>query len=117
MADDNIAKPGDTYESMIPYVVPDSLDDLTGPTTGTIELPVSIDWGPDRTYDLGDPDARLWLYTRTIREASSTDQLAQFLNRDLLIELWPKMRLPRRCVEMWHAKFPVLAEAGSGISR
>ncbi len=31
--------------------------DLTGPTSGTIELPITIEWGPKRGYDMG-RDAR-----------------------------------------------------------
>jgi len=114
MSDDGLAKPG-AYAASIPYAVPDSLDQLTGPTSGTVELPISIDWSRDRTYDLDDPDDRRWLYTRVIREAASAEELASLLNRDLLVELWPQMHLPRHCVERWHARFPELARIGSAI--
>jgi len=40
-------------------VVPEPLDDLTGPSVGVIELPINIDWGPARTYDLTDESDRL----------------------------------------------------------
>jgi hypothetical protein len=35
------------YVDHRPYPEPPArLDDLTGPTSGTLELPVTIDWGP-----------------------------------------------------------------------
>lgn len=43
------------YVDHRPYPEPPArLDDLTGPTSGTVELPVTIDWGPRRSYDLGE---------------------------------------------------------------
>jgi hypothetical protein len=113
MSDEQRARPGDTYASMIPYIVPESLDVLTGPTTGTIELPTRLDWGPDSRYDLADIDDATTLYTKVISEASTLDDLTLFLNRDLLVRLWPRLRLPRRCAELWNRAFPQLA-AGHG---
>jgi hypothetical protein len=107
-------QPGDTYASRIPYVVPESLDQLTGPRTGIIELPTPIDWSPQPRYDLDNPDDRVSLYTKVISEASTVDDLSRFLNKDLLIELWPQLRLPRYCVPKWHEAFPRLAALGSG---
>lgn len=107
-------QPGDLHESRIPYVVPDSLDQLTGPRTGTVELGVPINWSPKRSYDLADLDDRVSLYTTVISEASTIADLSRFLNKDLLIELWPRLRLPRYCVRRWHSKFPELAALGSG---
>jgi hypothetical protein len=49
-----------------------------------------------------------------ISEASTVDDLSRFLNKDLLIELWPQLRLPRYCVPKWHEAFPQLAALGSG---
>jgi hypothetical protein len=69
LTDERQARPGDTYASMIPYVVPNSLDILTGPTTGTVELPTGLDWGPDRKYDLANIDDATTLYTKVISEA------------------------------------------------
>jgi hypothetical protein len=116
MADDNVAKPG-AYAATRPYVVPDSLDELTGPASGTVELPISIHWGPDKGHDLDDPDYRRLMYERVVREANSVDDLRRFLNRDLLIELWPTLILPPQCSDLWHAKFPQLAALGTGRRR
>ncbi len=114
MSEEQQAQPGDTYSSRIPYVVPDSLDLLTGPTAGTIELPTRLDWGPDSRYDLANIDDATTLYTKVISEASNLDDLTLFLNRDLLVRLWPRLRLPRRCAELWNRAFPHLAGSANG---
>jgi hypothetical protein len=105
-------RPGDLHATRIPYAVPDSLDQLTGPRSGRVELPVR--WSPKTGYDLGDPDDRIQLYTTVISEAATVDDLARFLDQDLLIELWPQLRLPRYCVRRWHTAFPRLAAIGAG---
>lgn len=107
-------QPGDSYASRIPYVVPDSLDQLTGPREGIVELPTPIDWSPKHTYNLADQDDRVSMYTTVITEASTVADLTRFLNKDLLIELWPLLRLPRYCVRRWHTAFPQLAALGAG---
>jgi hypothetical protein len=114
MNDERRTQPGDLHATRIPYVVPDSLDQLTGPSSGVVELPIPIDWSPRRSYDLGDPDDRISLYTTVISEAATVDDLARFLNKDLLIALWPQLRLPRYCVRRWHTAFPQLAAIGVG---
>ena len=47
------AEPG-AYEAARPYVVIEELDELAGPATGVVELPVALDWGPRPIYDLSD---------------------------------------------------------------
>jgi hypothetical protein len=113
MNEERRTQPGDLHASRIPYVVPESLDQLTGPRTGIVELPVPIDWSPRPTYDLADPDDRVSMYTRVISDASTLADLSRFLNKDLLIEVWPQLRLPRYCVRRWHSRFPELAAIGT----
>ncbi|MGW7683678.1 hypothetical protein ACWGID_23275 [Kribbella sp. NPDC054772] len=114
MNEPRYTQPGDSYASRIPYVVPESLDQLTGPRTGIVELPVSINWGPQRVYDLANADDKLSLYKTVLSEASTPAQLTSLVNKDLLIELWPQLHLPRYCVRRWHTAFPRLAEIGAG---
>jgi hypothetical protein len=109
MSDKHEAQPGDTYASMIPYVVPASLDLLQGPTSGVVDLPTRLDWGPNPHYDLANRDEAAALYRKVISEASTQDDLAQYLNRAVLVALWPELRLPRRCAELWNQAFPELA--------
>ncbi|NIK57029.1 hypothetical protein [Kribbella shirazensis] len=108
MSDKHEAQPGDTYASMIPYVVPESLDLLQGPTSGVVDLPTRLDWGPKPRYDLASRDETIALYRKVISEASTQDDLTQYLNRDVLLALWPELRLPRRCAELWNQAFPQL---------
>ncbi|MGO8957780.1 MAG: hypothetical protein ACLQFR_10475 [Streptosporangiaceae bacterium] len=68
------------YAATRPYTVPDTLDELTGPTSGVVELPGHLDWGPRREYNLNDfSDSRL-LYMRVIRESTHVEDLRQSLN-------------------------------------
>ena len=48
---------------------PARLSHLVGPTIGEIELPRSIDWGPERAYDMGSEVDRRIVYERVLREA------------------------------------------------
>ncbi|MGP3917427.1 hypothetical protein [Nonomuraea sp. 10N515B] len=99
---------GRGYGALRPYVVPATLEELTGPTTGVITLPRHLDWGPERSYDLDQiADARL-LYMRVIRESATPDDLQRFLNAALLRRLWPELVLPPRVQALWLDRFPEL---------
>lgn len=52
------------YEDGRPYTVPDSLEELTGPTSGVVELPQRLDWPEQGRYDLSDPRQRNLMYER-----------------------------------------------------
>ena len=107
-----LAQPGDSYASRIPYVVPDSLDELTGPTTGVIELPRGIE-PTGRRYDLDDPSSRVSLYVRVISDATTAEDL-DISQPGHVRWLWPQLHLPRYCVRRWHERFPELAAIGAG---
>ena len=82
---------------------PAQLADLTGPTAGVIELPITIDWGPKRVYDIGrDADRRI-VYERVLREAATTEEVARFVNGAILVVVWPRLFLPRRFPELTRA--------------
>jgi hypothetical protein len=83
------------YRDLIPYQIPDSLDDLRGPQDGVITLPVHVNAGPDRRVDLS--------------TASGRYKVA-LLNADLVRRVWPELRLPPRCRELWETRFPELTE-------
>lgn len=95
-----------------PYPEPPALlDDLTGPTSGTVELPVTIDWGPRRSYDLGEDADRRVVYERVLREAASTGEVCRFVNGRALVEVWGRLWLPRRVRTSWEERFPDLVRA------
>jgi len=98
------------YGEHRPYPDPPArLADLTGPTDGKIDLPISIDWGPERTYDMAvDADRRV-VYELVLQEAASTDQISQYVNGDALAELWLRLWLPIRIRNTWEQRLPELA--------
>lgn len=99
------------YGAVRPYTVPDTLDELTGPTEGVVELPGHLDWGPRRQYNLDDfSDTRL-LYMRVIRESTHVEDLRRFLNFQVLIRLWPQLVLPARVRALWEERFTRLGRA------
>jgi hypothetical protein len=93
-------------------VVVADLAALRGSAKGTVELPLWLFWGnPDHRFDLGDPDMRLWLYQTVLREAGRPEDLIEYLDRDLLIGLWPDLYLPRPVRRAWEERHPVLRDA------
>ena len=96
------------YQDVIPYDVPRSLAELQGPTTGVLELPHSVHWGPDRRVDLADPDDRVAAYQAVVREGSTAQQEV-LLDAMVLKRVWPALSLPDRCRLRWETSFPELA--------
>jgi hypothetical protein len=95
------------------------LELLSGPSAGQVELPVWLFWsGRDRSFDLGDADERAWLYETVLREAARPDDLMAYLNGDVLVSIWPeiRMRLPEGVRLAWEAKHPQL-RVGAKVAR
>lgn len=92
-----------------PFLVPDSLHELTGPTTGTVTLPVTLDWTPKRTYDLGKDWDIESLYSLVLAEAYESKHLSGYLNRDILIRIWTNVRIPAIVKAEWEKRFSELA--------
>lgn len=100
------------YADHRPYVFPGRLEELTGPTSGTVELPAYLDWsGAQRVYDLGNPAERNILYERVIREAMTVEDLGRYLNAGVLAQVWRHLYLPTRLRREWERRFPQLARA------
>lgn len=97
---------------------PEKLSDLAGPTTGLVDLPITIDWGPKRLYDLGEDADRRILYERVLREAADTEEVGRFVNGSMLVEIWSRLWLPARVRQRWEGRFSELNPAsdreGSG---
>ena len=100
------------YGDHRPYPDPPAqLADLTGPCAGVVELPVTIDWGPRRSYDLGEDVDRRILYERVLREAESTEQVCCYVNGFALADAWDRLWLPQRVRLSWEERFPELVRA------
>jgi hypothetical protein len=87
------------------------LADLTGPTAGVVELPITIDWGPKRRYDLADDADRRIVYERVLREAADAEEVGRYVNGSILVEVWPRLWLPQRVRQVWERRFPELTHA------
>ncbi|AZK96199.1 MULTISPECIES: hypothetical protein [Streptomyces] len=92
--------------------LPERLDDLTGPTHGTVDLPLHVVWSGRRSYGLEQPRSRMGLYRTVLAEGQRQD-LIDFLNRDLLVQQWPVLRtlISRPIRDVWENAFPELITA------
>lgn len=106
--------PAGGFYAYRPIVVPGDLDRLVGPLDGVVRLPSRIDTSARVSYNLGDESDREMLYRIVILEAWRDEDFAALLNRDALVELWPKLHLPRPVRAKWEAAHPVLAAQGAG---
>lgn len=97
--------------------LPASLNDLTGPTHGRIELPLHVAWSGLRTYNLDQSRQRMSYY-RTVLAEGQHDDLTALLDEGLLVSLWPVLRtlVSRHICEVWEAAFPALANGTSAAA-
>lgn len=97
------------YRARFARRLPASLGELTGPEHGLVELPLHVAWSGLRVLDLDRPRQRMSLY-RTVLAEGMHDDLCRFLNRDVLLELWPTMYpfLGQALKEVWEETFPEL---------
>jgi hypothetical protein len=102
------APTGSRYADQRPYVTPDALDELHGPTSGTVNLDQRLDWSGRARYDLNNPRRLATMYETVLREATNPDDLARWLNAPTLIRLWPDLVLPPQVRQPWEARFPQL---------
>ncbi|WP_067499909.1 hypothetical protein [Actinoplanes sp. TFC3] len=91
-----------------PVLVAGTLGELTGPTSGLIELPLRLWWNPHRTFDLDQHTMLLWMYENVLREAVRVAELRTHLHGPTLIRLWPELNLPRGVRVAWEARHPTL---------
>jgi prevent-host-death family protein len=93
-------------------IVAASLADLRGPAHGVVELPLRLFWStPDRTFDLGQPSMLQAMYEAVLREASRPDDLASYLNGEVLVSVWPELFLPKGLRRAWEERHPALRAA------
>lgn len=95
------------FRDIKPYAVVDDLDELQGPRTGVIELPHRVFWQHDTRFDLTTFGGARTAYQELLAEGQKKD-LVQFLNRELLVRIWPQLRLDPRVRELWESRFPEL---------
>lgn len=105
------APSGSRYADQRPYVVSDHLDDLHGPVSGTVTLNRRLDWSGRAQYDLDNQRRLASMYETVLREATTVDDLTQWLHGPTLVRLWAGLVLPRQVRQLWESKHPMLAGA------
>ena len=88
-------------------VVPD-LNELRGPTGGTVELPHRLFWQPKRTVDIDHAAKLAWMYETVLREAATVDELRAWLHGPTLVRIWADLFLPRGVRRAWEERHPQL---------
>ncbi|MBT2404953.1 MULTISPECIES: hypothetical protein [unclassified Streptomyces] len=98
------------YREKFRLRLPESLDELHGPTGGVVELPLHMAWSGMTSYDMDKPRQRMGLY-RTVLHEGLRDDLRRYLNQDLLLQLWPVLRtlVGRSVRAVWEDAFPQLS--------
>jgi hypothetical protein len=97
-----------SYGDRKPYVVADRLDDLRGPTGGTVTLPQHLDWSGNASYDLEKPARLASMYRTVLNEAGSADDLKSWIDARMLKRLWSTLWLPPQVRRLWEGRFPEL---------
>ena len=92
------------YSDIRPVNTPISLEELRGPKSGIVRLPNEIDWTPRKAYNLNDKYDLVDFYRIVIREASAAE-MANYLDKDTLIRIWPSIALPGKLADTWEAAF------------
>ena len=82
---------GRSYPENRPYLLPETLGELTGPVVGMVQLPLRLDWTERVEFHLDDPAARNVMYERVIREATRPEDLRSYLNGTVLRETWRQL--------------------------
>jgi prevent-host-death family protein len=89
-----------------------SLADLRGPVHGVVELPLRLFWSaPGHAFDLDQPSMVQAMYEAVLREASRPEDLASYLNGEVLVAVWPDLYLPKGLRRAWEDRHPALRAA------
>ena len=99
------------YEDGRPYTVPETLEELTGPTSGVVELPLRLDWSEQGRYDLSDIRELSLMYEVVLREAMRVEDLRAYLDGSTLQRVWRRLYLPRKVRDLWEDRFRGLRAA------
>ncbi|MFZ4271856.1 transcriptional regulator [Streptomyces arboris] len=91
--------------------LPATLAALAGPHHGAVSLPLHLAWSGLREFDLDHPRLRMSCYRIALAEGSH-DDLVEYLNRDLILAMWPILRtlISRDIRDVWENAFGELKE-------
>jgi hypothetical protein len=95
-------------------VVAADLADLRGPVSGTVTLPLRLFWSPaGRVWNLDNPDIAQAMYEHVLGQAVREEELATWLNGEMLAGMWPRLYLPKGVRRAWEDRHPVLRAAAA----
>ena len=91
--------------------LPRSLDDLAGPETGTVQLPLHVAWSGVTAFDVEHTKRCIHMYQLVLTDGQR-DDVTSCVSRLLLISHWPVLRnlLGRVVRDVWESAFPELTE-------
>ncbi|MFF3396909.1 transcriptional regulator [Streptomyces sp. NPDC002659] len=97
--------------------LPTELPTLAGPAHGTVSLPVHLAWSGLTQFDLDQPRLRMSYYRIVLAEGMH-DDLVHYLNRDLLISMWPVLRtlISRDIRAVWESTFTELTSDSQAVA-
>jgi hypothetical protein len=108
-AENTPAVPAPVAGTIRPAVRPETLEDLRGPASGVVELPVRLYWSAgSRSFDLTNRYEAADMYEAVLDAASSREDLVRYLDADLLVRVWPVLGMSRAKRAAWESQFPVL---------
>lgn len=86
--------------------LPAKLSELGGPAHGHIDLPLHLAWSGLSRFDLDQPRLRMGCYRIVLAEGQH-DDLVHYLNRELLVAMWPVLRtlISRDIRDVWEDAF------------
>lgn len=89
------------------------LNELAGPSSGTVRLPGHLWWQPepaDGVFDLADEISTIDMYSAVL-DSGTKDEIATLVDADRLRALWPLIPVPLRARTEWERVNPELAVA------
>ncbi|MEW2550252.1 transcriptional regulator [Streptomyces zhihengii] len=86
--------------------LPAELSELGGPARGHVDLPLHLTWSGLSRFDLDQPRLRMGCYRIVLAEGQH-DDLVRYLNRELLVAMWPVLRtlISRDIRDVWEHAF------------
>lgn len=98
----------DKLVDLKPYSYSETLDELNGPLTGRIKLPIDIFWAPgDNALSLDADDTLIQAYQAILSEGDES-QISELINKHNLIRIWPRLSLPIPVAKGWESRFAEL---------
>jgi hypothetical protein len=107
------AQPATKPRQLRPIVVPVSLDELHGPSSGLVTPPRRLWWSGEEgvAFDLSNRGHAAELYEAVLEAARTYHDITDHLDAGLLVELWPELGMRRATRQAWEAAHPILAAA------